>query len=338
MAQSDDECLVFDDPALEGMDFSGNTNAEGGMVCFSGGKDSTAMLLKMLEMNDPVNYPVNRICFANTHFEFQELYDYLEFIDNYIQEHYPDAPRVEMLDPLKTWDDWFYGEITRGNNKGKVRGAPLRVYPCWWSRHAKVEPLQRAQKDYRWSFVGIASDEAHRVQKQDPKKPERMQTRYPLIEWGWTENDCMEYLSHLGIGNHLYLSFNRIGCYHCIKQPLSSWYQVWSQWPDKFEESKEWDKESMRVSGHGLRMDYTLEELEAKFQAGFQPEAKLGVNDCSSCDAVSFISTGNMELEDFDDDDAIERDPRFKDSPANEGESPTVWIPPSHRKSKTEWL
>lgn len=337
MAQSD-ECLVFDDPSLQGLDLSGNTKGEGGFVCVSGGKDSVAMVLRMLELNDPVNYPVSAMGFADTEFEFDELYDYLKFIDFYIQEHYPDAPKLEMLKPLKTWEDWFYGEITRGNNKGKVRGAPLRVYPCWWSRHSKLEPLQRAAKSHRWSFVGIAADEAHRVQKQDPTKIARMQIRYPLIEWGWTENDCMEYLSHLGIGNQLYLSFNRIGCYHCIKQPISSWYQVWKDWPDKFAESIEWDKESMRVSNHGLRMDYTLEELQERFEGGYVPEARLGVNDCETCDAVSFFSTGNMDLEDFDDDDAIERDPRFEDSPANEGETITEWIPPSHRAPKAEWL
>ena len=57
------------------------TDDDKGFVCFSGGKDSTAMLLRMLELNDPENYPVNRIAFSDTTFEFQELYDYLLFID-----------------------------------------------------------------------------------------------------------------------------------------------------------------------------------------------------------------------------------------------------------------
>ena len=37
-----------------------------GVVAFSGGKDSTAMLLRMLELDDPINYPVNRIVFCDT--------------------------------------------------------------------------------------------------------------------------------------------------------------------------------------------------------------------------------------------------------------------------------
>ena len=60
-----------------------------GLVCFSGGKDSTAMLLRLLELDDP-DMPVNRIVFADTGFEFPELIDYLHFIEKYIQDKYPE--------------------------------------------------------------------------------------------------------------------------------------------------------------------------------------------------------------------------------------------------------
>ena len=60
-----------------------------GMVCFSGGKDSAAMLLRMLELDDPINYPVNSICFADTTFEFQDLYDYIARMQASLDSHYP---------------------------------------------------------------------------------------------------------------------------------------------------------------------------------------------------------------------------------------------------------
>ena len=56
------------------------------MVSFSGGKDSTAMLLKMLELDDPVNYPIHRIVFADTDFEFPEMYAYIKQVQEYIDE------------------------------------------------------------------------------------------------------------------------------------------------------------------------------------------------------------------------------------------------------------
>ena len=326
-----EECLEIE--------FSGDaeiTDEDKGFVCFSGGKDSTAMLLRMLEMNDPVKYPVHRICFADTGFEFQELYDYLTFIDCYIQEKFPGAPKVELLKPKKTWEDWFYGEITRGDNKGKIRAAPLKAYPCWWSREAKILPLQREQGSYGSVYIGIAADERHRVQKPS-KANKNLNLRYPLIEWEWTEEDCMAYLDHLGIGNCLYLSFERIGCYHCPKQNLNSWKTLWQEWPEKWQEAKHWDKESIKIRGSGLRMDYTLQELEEKFEEGFIPRKKKQTYDCNSCAAVGLWVEGHLEEEDFDSDNAIERDSRFLESKLADEFKATddQWIPPSQRLN---WL
>ena len=314
------------------------TDEDKGFVCFSGGKDSTAMLLRMLELNDPENYPVNRIAFSDTTFEFDELYDYLSFIDCYIQEKFPGAPRVEKLQSKKTWDDWFYGSVTRGANKGKTRGAPLKAYPCWWSREAKILPLQREQGSYGSVYIGIAADEKHRVQKPSAEN-KNLNLRYPLIEWDWTEDDCMAYLDHLGIGNCLYLSFDRIGCYHCPKQSLNSWFEVWQSFPDKWELSKEWDKESLRVAGRGLRMEITLEELQKKFEDGWRPKEKKQTYECNTCAAVGLYIEGVLGDDDFDSDNAFERDSRFMQSKLSEEfKTPDdFWIPPS-QQNPVEWL
>lgn len=282
-----------------------------GLVCFSGGKDSTAMLLRLLELNDP-DMPVNRIVFADTGFEFPELIEYLKFIEKYIQDKYPERDlKLEMVGSPKSWEDWFYGTIQRGANKGKQRGAPLRAYPCYWAREAKVQPLQKVGREADISYIGIAADEAHRVGKKDD--PRNAKNRYPLVEWGWTEKDCIKYLDDLGLVNELYVNFDRLGCFHCIKQPLDSWWTLWRGFPDFWEIAKHWDKESVKVSNHGLRSmrpgedGYLLEELEERFKQGWKPDSKhKGKFDCNSCKAVAFTATGQMRLEDFQSDDAPE--------------------------------
>lgn len=50
------------------------------IVSFSGGKDSTLMLLMMLEKG----MPIDDIIFADTGMEFQELYDYVDRIERHI--------------------------------------------------------------------------------------------------------------------------------------------------------------------------------------------------------------------------------------------------------------
>ena len=68
------------------------------IVSFSGGKDSTLMLILMLEKG----MPIDDIIFADTGMEFQELYDYIDRIEKLI------GLKITRLKPKKTWDDLFF--------------------------------------------------------------------------------------------------------------------------------------------------------------------------------------------------------------------------------------
>lgn len=309
-----------------------------GVVCFSGGKDSTAMLLRMLELDDPENYPVTRIVFADTTFEFPELYEYLDRVQAFLDVHYPDRGLViEKVHSENTWDDWFYGVSTRGASKGKQRGAPLKAYPCWWSREAKITPIQRASVGHDFQFVGIAYDEQQRI---SPKAISEG-VRYPLNEWKWTEADCMDYLDHHGIGLVLYNSFDRIGCFHCPKQHPSSWMEVWKQYPDLWEIAKHWDRESIRITDRptGMCMEMTLEDMEERFKQGWRPKRTRPGAECGSCSAVALHADGTVRMEDFDTDDAIEHDDSYRGSKLEalqmaEERAKTEWVPPSHLRAE----
>ena len=115
--------------------------------------------------------------------------------------------------------------------------------------------------------------------------------------------------------------------------------EVYESWPDKWQEAKHWDQESIRVAGRGLRMDYSLEELEQKFKEGFQPKRKKQAHDCNTCAAVGLWVKGHLKDDDFDSDNAFERDSRFMESKlSDEYKTPDdFWIPPSQQNS-VEWL
>lgn len=50
------------------------------VVSFSGGKDSTAMLLHMIELN----MPIDEIIFCDTTVEFPEMYEHIDKVEKYI--------------------------------------------------------------------------------------------------------------------------------------------------------------------------------------------------------------------------------------------------------------
>ena len=66
------------------------------IVCFSGGKDSTAMLLRMIELGERVD----EIIFSDTDAEYPELYEYLDRIEKYIGRQ---IIRVKSKKPLSEW-------------------------------------------------------------------------------------------------------------------------------------------------------------------------------------------------------------------------------------------
>ena len=49
-------------------------------ISFSGGKDSTAMLLLMIERD----LPINTVLWADTGMEFPEMYDHIRKVDDYL--------------------------------------------------------------------------------------------------------------------------------------------------------------------------------------------------------------------------------------------------------------
>lgn len=60
-------------------------------------------------------------------------------------------------------------------------------------------------------YIGIAADEANRMKSGN---------LYPLVEWGMTERDCLEYCRDHGIqwiedGVDLYSIYRRVSCWCC---------------------------------------------------------------------------------------------------------------------------
>ena len=72
------------------------------VVGFSGGKDSTALLLMMLEKN----MPVDRVFFVDTTKEYKEVYDHIDKVQKYIE---PLKIEVVTID----WDYWFFDHVRK---------------------------------------------------------------------------------------------------------------------------------------------------------------------------------------------------------------------------------
>lgn len=80
------------------------------IVNFSGGKDSTAMLLLMVEKN----YPIDEIIFLNTTVEFPQMYEHIRKVEEYI------GRKITILQAEHTYEYYMFDHIkTKGKRKGQ---------------------------------------------------------------------------------------------------------------------------------------------------------------------------------------------------------------------------
>ena len=127
------------------------------IVSFSGGKDSTAMLLMMLEKG----IHIDRVICVDTTKEFPPMYGHIEKVQ-------------AMIEPLKIetvkidFDYWFGEHIkTRGKRKGeKGYGFPdFRNRWCTALKRKAVKKIQNTIPEESIQFHGIAIDEKERALK-----------------------------------------------------------------------------------------------------------------------------------------------------------------------------
>ena len=135
----------------------------------------------------------------------------------------------------------------------------------WCTNRLKTQPRERFLRELRKKYnvieyVGIAADEQYRLKR---KNNQRESCRHPLVEWGMTEADCLQYCYDRGFDwGGLYEKFSRVSCWCCPLQPLSELRILYHEFPDLWEQLKQWDNQTFRK----FRADYSVVELEIRFK------------------------------------------------------------------------
>lgn len=132
------------------------------IVQFSGGKDSTCMLLMMLEKG----MQIDEIIFCDTGKEFPGMYVHIGKVEQYI------GRKITTLKAEKSFD-YYFAEHIKTKGKGKVSQGYgwARMWVRWCTRLLKQEPTKKylkSQGEYTL-YIGIAADEPKR-HKNIPKK------------------------------------------------------------------------------------------------------------------------------------------------------------------------
>lgn len=239
------------------------------VISLSGGKDSTFVLLDMLERGEPVD----AVVFFDTGWEFPEMYDHLQRLEAFT------GCRITRLEPLQPFEYVMLQRPVFRRSGG--------LYQCgkgWpsaarrWCTRLKAEALDRYVASLRHVqgagkvnlCIGFAHEECHRAESPEMirKRRKGVGTYFPMIEHGVTEKDALRYCKARGFDwGGLYDIFNRVSCYCCPLQPLDSLRALRRHFPHLWRQMLEWE-EVMREQQHKivrLKHEASVHELEARF-------------------------------------------------------------------------
>ena len=224
--------------------FSASSKALFRVLNLSGGVESTAMYLMAVE--GVITPKPEFAIFADTKWESRKTYEMIDWLDDRFGTEIP----IRRVSTGNIKSHWLAGaaDITK-----KVSTAPFFVrgdngrYATlrrWCTRDFKITAIrqevgkllkewQGGKKSYpagaveQW--IGLARDEVVRIKDSGARYVDH---RYPLIEAGYTQNDCVNWLRSNG-----YPVPPSSGCVGCPYHSDEEWREMIEARPDEFAEA-----------------------------------------------------------------------------------------------------
>lgn len=247
------------------------------IVSFSGGKDSTCMLLMMLEKGMQVDY----ILFCDTGLEFPQMYDHVQKVDEYIQKTY--GKSITYLKPLKSFEYYLLEkEKTRGKYKGNHGYGWSSPMNRWCTSMLKTAPVKRFMREHSFTSknsimcIGIAKDEPKRIRDKC----------YPLVDFGVTEEKALEYCYAHGFDwGGLYKERKRLSCWICPLQHINDLRLLYRNFPKLWNRLKELNDKVIKKAHEENNILYEFRQMThtdrtlAQWEERFKKELEEEEND-----------------------------------------------------------
>lgn len=236
------------------------------VVGLSGGKDSTAMALRLAE----VEPDVERIFLCTpTGNELPEMFEHWLHVGDLLGSRILPVVATSLEERIG-----HYNALPNWRQR-------------WCTRELKIEPFTRFLKSHApaVAYVGLRADEEGRGGVDYSAMVPGVTTRYPLREWGWGVADVLGYLDSRGV-----VIPERTDCAVCFYQTLGQWFDLWERHPDHYAEGERWEAET----GHTFRSPGRdtwpagLADLRAEFEGGRIPKDRrqpslLAPAQCRAC-------------------------------------------------------
>ena len=251
-------------------------------VSLSGGKDSSCVLLLMIEKG----MPIDCVLYADTGMEFPEMEEHIAKLDSLLFRER--GIHITTLRHPHSFE-WMMFEIPhqqkRAIERRIAKGQPLTGYGWpgmrvrWCTGQRKTHLIRKEANRLKQEkgknalhYIGIAADEAHRC-KDDP------QNRYPLVDWKITEAQALQICYSRGFDfGGLYKIYRRASCWCCPLQRIDELRKLRTHHPELWARLRDMDNRARTMFGPGplgqFKKDWSVERLEERFAREEKAERK----------------------------------------------------------------
>lgn len=231
---------------------------------FSGGKDSTYLVLRLHELG----IKMTDIVYFDTGWEFPGMDAHIAQVEDLIKQ------KITRLVPRESFDFLFSRKARTRNTKYAFLGYGWPSANRRWCTGEKRRAIDAYTKALTWQGValpvvqciGYAADELKRVEKHNQKKSSWFQSYdYPMVTWGVTEEQALAYCKERGLTwGGLYDIFDRVSCWCCPLGGITRARKIYHKFPALWHHMLE--MESWLPEGHRrFTGKYTLSELDQRF-------------------------------------------------------------------------
>lgn len=236
------------------------------IVNFSGGKDSTYMLLEMIRRDIYFDMVVN----VDTGIEFPAMYDHIDQVERFLQAER--GMNITRLHPPQSFEELMFHAVKETAAPGDIPGYGWPAIKVrWCTGHLKVHIINRYLSGLPvqpYHYIAFAADEQHRLKRKNNQETYK---RYPLVEWGVTEAQALAGCYEAGYTwGGLYERFSRVSCWCCPLQGLNDLRALWEFYPEIWEKLRIMDDRAIAQFGHDnpygqFKQQSSVRMLEVRF-------------------------------------------------------------------------
>ncbi len=237
------------------------TNIKRHIVGLSGGKDSTAMSLRLCEQG---RHDYTFVC-TPTGDELPSMAEHWGKLEILL------GKKIVRVDPGYTLKTLISKMGMLPNFRARFCTRMLKIVPYEHWIHSMLPVV---------SYIGLRADEMGRSGYESCFPEEQFEMQYPLRDWGWGRGDVEAYLGLRGVEVP-----PRTDCARCPLQTLGEWRELWQKHPAIYEDACR-DED---IVGHTYRSPSRdtwpagLRDLAREFMAGREVRQRRRGATCRAC-------------------------------------------------------